>query len=50
MTDTAKQRLGKILWDIADALRGAMNTCDFRDRPARHAPAGWPVPGLLLRI
>ena len=31
MTDTAKHQLGKILWDIADALRGAMNADDFRD-------------------
>lgn len=31
---TAKQKqeeLGKILWDIANDLRGAMNADDFRD-------------------
>lgn len=31
MTDTDKQQLGKTLWAIADALRGAMNADDFRD-------------------
>ncbi|AKS22884.1 MAG: type I restriction-modification system, M subunit [Leptospirillum sp. Group II 'C75'] len=31
MTDIEKQRLGKILWNIADQLRGAMNADDFRD-------------------
>ena len=32
MTDqNQKQQLGKILWDIADQLRGAMNADDFRD-------------------
>lgn len=31
MTDTDKQQLGKTLWNIADALRGAMNADDFRD-------------------
>ena len=50
MSDTDEQQVGKTLWSIADALRGEMNTCDFRDRPARDAPAGWPVPGPLLRI
>ena len=32
MTNTDQQkRLGKVLWDIADQLRGAMNADDFRD-------------------
>ncbi len=31
MTDIHKQQLGKILWNIADHLRGAMNADDFRD-------------------
>ncbi len=31
MTDTDKQQLGRKLWTIADALRGAMNADDFRD-------------------
>lgn len=31
MTDTDQKQLGKILWNIADALRGAMNADDFRD-------------------
>ncbi len=31
MTDTNQKQLGKILWDIADQLRGAMNADDFRD-------------------
>ncbi len=31
MTDLEKQKLGKILWAIADQLRGAMNADDFRD-------------------
>lgn len=28
---TEQQKLGKVLWDIADKLRGAMNADDFRD-------------------
>src|SRR5690625_1186371 len=31
MTHQDKQQLGKILWDIADQLRGSMNADDFRD-------------------
>ena len=31
MTEQEKQQLGKILWAIADQLRGAMNADDFRD-------------------
>jgi type I restriction enzyme M protein len=31
MTQQDQQRLGKILWDIADQLRGTMNADDFRD-------------------
>ncbi|MFP2030380.1 type I restriction-modification system subunit M N-terminal domain-containing protein [Escherichia coli] len=31
MTEFEKQKLGKILWAIADKLRGAMNADDFRD-------------------
>ena len=31
MTDTDQKQLGKTLWNIADALRGAMNADDFRD-------------------
>jgi type I restriction enzyme M protein len=31
MTENEQQRLGKILWNIADQLRGAMNADDFRD-------------------
>lgn len=31
MTEQEKQQLGKILWAIADQLRGAMNVDDFRD-------------------
>ena len=31
MTTQNQQRLGKILWNIADQLRGAMNADDFRD-------------------
>jgi type I restriction enzyme M protein len=31
MTDTDQRQLGKILWDIANQLRGAMNADDFRD-------------------
>ncbi len=31
MTELEKQKLGKILWNIADQLRGAMNADDFRD-------------------
>ncbi len=31
MTDNDQKRLGKILWSIADDLRGAMNADDFRD-------------------
>ena len=31
MTDLDKQKLGKVLWAIADQLRGAMNADDFRD-------------------
>jgi len=31
MTDNDKQKLGKILWNIADDLRGSMNADDFRD-------------------
>ncbi|RTQ34802.1 type I restriction-modification system subunit M [Variovorax gossypii] len=31
MTDFEKQQLGRILWAIADQLRGAMNADDFRD-------------------
>src|SRR4051794_20596119 len=31
MTDKDQKELGKILWAIADQLRGAMNADDFRD-------------------
>jgi type I restriction enzyme M protein len=31
MSDQDKQRLGKLLWDIADKLRGSMDADDFRD-------------------
>ena len=31
MTDSNQKQLGKILWNIADHLRGAMNADDFRD-------------------
>jgi len=31
MNDTNQKQLGKILWDIADTLRGAMGADDFRD-------------------
>ena len=31
MTKNQQQELGKILWKIADELRGAMNADDFRD-------------------
>jgi type I restriction enzyme M protein len=31
VTDKAQKELGKILWAIADDLRGAMNADDFRD-------------------
>lgn len=31
MTQKEQQQLGKTLWNIADALRGAMNADDFRD-------------------
>src|ERR1035437_7937662 len=31
MTDNDQKELGKILWNIADQLRGAMNADDFRD-------------------
>src|SRR5438874_11358573 len=31
MTAQDQQRLGKVLWNIADRLRGAMNADDFRD-------------------
>ena len=31
MTAIEQQKLGKILWGIADKLRGAMNADDFRD-------------------
>lgn len=31
MTDQAQKELGKILWNIADQLRGSMNADDFRD-------------------
>jgi len=31
MTENDQKQLGKTLWAIADQLRGAMNTDDFRD-------------------
>ena len=31
MTSDQQKHLGKVLWDIADDLRGAMNADDFRD-------------------
>jgi type I restriction enzyme M protein len=31
MTDDQQKKLGKILWGIADQLRGSMNADDFRD-------------------
>ncbi len=31
MSETQQQELGKLLWKIADQLRGAMNADDFRD-------------------
>ncbi len=30
MTQNDQQQLGKILWSIADDLRGSMNADDFR--------------------
>ena len=33
MTQHDQQCLGKILWAIADDLRGAMNADDFRNNP-----------------
>ena len=31
MTENDQKKLGTVLWDIADDLRGAMNADDFRD-------------------
>src|SRR5215218_3591463 len=31
MTERDQKQLGKVLWNIADQLRGAMNADDFRD-------------------
>jgi type I restriction enzyme M protein len=31
MSEEQQQALGKILWAIADNLRGSMNADDFRD-------------------
>jgi len=31
MTHNDQQKLGRILWNIADDLRGSMNADDFRD-------------------
>ncbi len=31
MSETQQKELGKILWTIAEDLRGAMNADDFRD-------------------
>ncbi|MFA7501395.1 MAG: type I restriction-modification system subunit M N-terminal domain-containing protein, partial [Sulfurimonas sp.] len=31
MSEEEKNKLGKILWEIANDLRGAMNADDFRD-------------------
>jgi len=31
MTEQAQKELGKVLWSIADTLRGSMNADDFRD-------------------
>jgi type I restriction enzyme M protein len=31
MSEEQQQELGKILWAIADSLRGSMNADDFRD-------------------
>ena len=31
MTEEQQKKLGKILWAIADNLRGSMNADDFRD-------------------
>ena len=31
MTHDEQHKLGKLLWNIADQLRGAMNADDFRD-------------------
>jgi type I restriction enzyme M protein len=31
MTKNDPQKLGRILWNIADDLRGSMNADDFRD-------------------
>src|SRR3954468_10284579 len=31
MTEHDQKQLGKVLWNIADQLRGAMNADDFRD-------------------
>ena len=31
MTERDQKQLGKILWNIADDLRGSMNADDFRD-------------------
>ncbi|WP_373368433.1 type I restriction-modification system subunit M N-terminal domain-containing protein [Acinetobacter seifertii] len=31
MTEQEQQKLGALLWDIANKLRGSMNADDFRD-------------------
>lgn len=31
MTESIQKQLGKVLWNIADQLRGAMNADVFRD-------------------
>ena len=31
MTELDQKQLGRMLWNIADALRGSMNADDFRD-------------------
>ena len=31
MTENDQKQLGRVLWAIADQLRGAMNADDFRD-------------------
>ena len=31
MTEQEQQKLGALLWDIANQLRGSMNADDFRD-------------------
>jgi len=38
MIDHDQKQLGKILWEVAGQLRGAMNADEFRDFPGN---SGW---------